>query len=156
MRDSRNLKTWFRFVSEPIPSPSSCKPYPTPHQTNKTPRTLLGELVTAYVFTNLPSVKQTILFLKKEAQLLNKSSPWKIPSLTVHFHNYCIHMSLLKELCSGMEKKWKKIEGKTQYSLVWRNRCLGVGDGDKNKCPVTATPPAIDIFPFYKNNILRP
>ena len=66
MRDSRNLKTWFRFVSEPIPSSSSCKPYPAPTKQNKTPKTLLGELVTSYVFTNLPSVKQTIIFFKRK------------------------------------------------------------------------------------------
>ena len=66
------------------------------------------------------------------------------------------HVTVERTVQWNGKKQRKKIEGKPQYSLVWRNRCLGVGDGDKNKCPLTATPPPFDIFPFYKNNILRP
>ena len=66
MRDPRNMKTWFGFTSEPIPS-SSSKPYPAPPTTkqNKTPRTLLGELVTIICVYKSPLHKTDYIFFKK-------------------------------------------------------------------------------------------
>ena len=64
-------------------------------------------------------------------KVVHVKSMEKFQAHSVSFHNYCTHVTVLERivLCAGIKRK--KIGGKPQYPLIWRDRGLEVIDGER-------------------------